>query len=101
MRIKTHPGEVLREEFMTQWQITATKLSGYLNVPLSCITELLEEKRDVTADIAVRLGKFFETSPEFWINLQTQHDISKVQKEKAAEIDKIPTCELVATCSNS
>lgn len=100
MRIRTHPGEVLREEFMNPWQISANKLSSYLHVPLSRITEIVKEKRGVTADTATRLAKFFGTSPEFWINLQTQHELSKIQAEKSAEISKIPNCKSVGACPN-
>ena len=100
MRIKTHPGEVLREEFMVPWQISANKLSGYLRVPLSRITEIVREQRGVTADTATRLAKFFGTSAEFWLNLQAQHDLSKIQAEKEAELDTIPSCESVSACTN-
>ncbi|MBL3582640.1 HigA family addiction module antitoxin [Oleidesulfovibrio alaskensis] len=98
MRIKTHPGEVLREEFMVPMKLSASKLSGYLGVPLSRITEIVNEKRGVTVDTAVRLAKFFGTSSEFWINLQTQHDLSKVRSEKQPEIQRIPTCKEVSAC---
>ncbi|GFM37716.1 HigA family addiction module antitoxin [Desulfovibrio psychrotolerans] len=98
MRIKTHPGEVLREEFMVPFKLSASKLSGYLGVPLSRITEIVNEKRGVTADTAVRLAKFFGNSSEFWINLQVQHDLSKVNSEKQPEIKRIPNCHEVAAC---
>lgn len=98
MRIKTHPGEILREEFMQPWNISANKLSGFLRVPLSRITEIVNEKRSVTADTAIRLAKFFGTSPEFWLNLQTQHDLSKAQAKHFAELNSIPSCESVGAC---
>jgi addiction module HigA family antidote len=98
MRIKTHPGKVLREEFMVPHKLSASKLSGYLGVPLSRITEIAAEKRGITADTAVRLAKFFGTTPEFWTNLQTQHDLSKVQNTKTPEIGRIPRCQEVAAC---
>ena len=93
MRIKTHPGKVLHEEFMQPWSISANKLSGFLRVPLSRITEIVNEKRSVTADTAIRLAKFFGTSPEFWLNLQTQHSLSKALAKNLAEIDSIPSYE--------
>ncbi|GFM34189.1 HigA family addiction module antitoxin [Desulfovibrio subterraneus] len=98
MRIKTHPGEVLREEFMVPFKLSASRLSGYLGVPLSRITEIVNEKRGVSADTAVRLAKFFGNSSEFWINLQVQHDLSKVNSEKQTEIKRIPNCHEVAAC---
>lgn len=80
--------------------LSASKLSGFLGVPLSRITEIVNEKRGVTADTAVRLAKFFGTSSEFWLNLQSRHDISKVRNEKAIEIQRIPTCKelKIANC---
>lgn len=77
-------------------QLSADNLSKYLGVPLSRITEIIKETRGITADTATRLAKFFGTSPEFWLNLQAQHDLSKIQFEKTAEMDAIPSCASVA-----
>ncbi|SKA81801.1 HigA family addiction module antitoxin [Desulfobaculum bizertense] len=97
-RITTHPGEILKEEFMVPYELSASKLSGYLGVPLSRITEIVREKRGVSADTAIRLAKFFGTTPEFWTNLQARHDFSKIQAEKKTELQRIPTCQEVGAC---
>ncbi len=89
MRIRTHPGEVLREEFLTPLGITAHALSLEIKVPASRISEIVKEKRSVTADTALRLAKFFGTSPDFWLNLQKNYDISVAMQTKAKEVEHI------------
>jgi antitoxin HigA-1 len=76
-RINTHPGEVLREEFLLPLGMSARSLAREIHVPPNRITGIANETRDVSADTAVRLGKFFGTSAEFWLNLQTAYDLAK------------------------
>jgi antitoxin HigA-1 len=76
-RINTHPGEVLREEFLLPLGMSARALAREIDVPANRITGIANEARDVSADTAVRLGKFFGTSAEFWLNLQTAYDLAK------------------------
>lgn len=78
--------------------LLVSMVSGYLGVPLSRITEIVREKRGVSADTAIRLAKFFGTTPEFWTNLQARHDFSKIQAEKKTELQRIPTCQEVGAC---
>ena len=85
-RIKTHPGEVLREEFMVPLGLSANKLAEMLDVPHNRISDIVREKRSVTANTALRLARCFGTTPEFWMNLQTAYDVSKAEKECGAEI---------------
>lgn len=80
MRIRTHPGEVLREEFMAPLDLSANSLAMALRVPATRIGEIVREKRGVTADTALRLARYFGTSPEFWLNLQQAHDLSLAQQ---------------------
>jgi addiction module HigA family antidote len=80
-RIDTHPGEILREEYLIPMEMSARALARALNVPPNRITQIIAEKRDVTADTAIRLARAFDTSPEFWLNLQLAHDLSKAQAE--------------------
>jgi addiction module HigA family antidote len=86
MRVKTHPGEILREEFLKPFGMSANALATALQVPSNRITEILRGRRDVSADTAMRLARCFGTSPEFWLNLQTAHDLSKVAAERGREI---------------
>ncbi len=86
MRIKTHPGEVLREEYMAPLGLSANALATALRVPATRIGEIIKESRAVTADTALRLARYFGTSPQFWLNLQSGHDLSKVETETGAQI---------------
>ncbi len=87
MRIKTHPGEVLSEEFMKPKGLSANKLGRLIGVPANRITELVRARRNMTADTALRLGQCFNTTPEFWMNLQTAYDISRMRVDRGAKID--------------
>jgi len=78
VRIRTHPGEVLREEFMAPLHLSANALARELHVPPNRITAILstERPRAVTSDTALRLARYFRTSPQFWMNLQAAYDLS-------------------------
>jgi addiction module HigA family antidote len=78
-RMRTHPGEVLREEYVVPLGLSARALAKSLGVPANRITEIMRGERDVSADTAIRLGRYFGTEPRFWLNLQAAHDISKAQ----------------------
>jgi antitoxin HigA-1 len=75
-RIRTHPGEVLRKEYLVPLGMSARALAKALNVPANRITEIMRGERDVSADTAIRLGKYFRTDPRFWLNLQAAYDLS-------------------------
>lgn len=89
MRIKTHPGEILNEEFLIPLGISSHYLSKQLNLSPSRIAEIIKGKRGITANTAIRLAKFFGTSSQFWLNLQTEYDISKELQYNINEFDKI------------
>jgi addiction module HigA family antidote len=80
-RLRTHPGEVLREEYLVPLGMSARALSKALGVPANRITEIMRGERDVSADTAIRLGRYFRTDPRFWLNLQSAYDLSKAQIE--------------------
>ena len=80
-----HPGEILREEFMKPMGISQNALAIALHIPVTRIGEIVHERRGITADTALRLGKYFGTTSEFWMNLQTQYDLGKTFKEKKKE----------------
>jgi addiction module HigA family antidote len=71
-----HPGEVLREEFLAPLSLTAYALAKRCQVPRTRIERLVREEVPITADTALRLGRAFNTGPEFWMNLQTLYDLS-------------------------
>ena len=89
-RIMTHPGEVLREEFMVPLGLSANALARDLHVPPNRITAIIarEDPRAVTPDTALRLSRYFGTTPEFWLNLQTAFDLSRAHAASAARIEK-------------
>jgi addiction module HigA family antidote len=80
-RIRTHPGEVLREEYLGPLGMSARALAKELGVPANRVTEIMRGERDVSADTAIRLGRYFETDPRFWLNLQAAYDLSKAEKQ--------------------
>jgi addiction module HigA family antidote len=69
------PGEILLEEFMVPLGISQNRLAGDIDVPVSRIAEIVRGKRAITADTALRLGEYFRTSPEMWMNLQASYDM--------------------------
>jgi antitoxin HigA-1 len=78
-RVRTHPDEVLREEFLAPLGMSSHQLAAAIDVPPNRISEIVLENRSVTADTALRLAKHFNTTPEFWMNLQSAHDLSKAR----------------------
>jgi antitoxin HigA-1 len=79
-RLRTHPGEVLREEYLVPLGLSARALAKALDVPPNRLTEIMRGTRDVTADTAIRLGRYFGTDPRFWLNLQAAYDLSKAER---------------------
>ena len=81
-----HPGEILLEEFMKPLALTARQLSADIDVPPSRISEIINQRRPITADTALRLGLFFSMEPEFWMNLQAEFDIRQAKRLLLKEI---------------
>lgn len=86
-----HPGEVLQEEFLLPFGITAYKLAKDIGIPQNRISALLKGNRRITADTALRLSKYFGTSAKFWLGLQDDYDLEAEQFAKAESIAAIPT----------
>ena len=84
-----HPGEILKEEFLIPMGISAYKLSKSIGVQQTRISLIIKGERGITADTAMRLSKYFGTTPEFWMNLQREHDLRKVKSEIQDIIDGI------------
>ena len=84
-RLPTHPGRILRNELKAR-KLSANKLALSLGVPSGRVTDILNGKRTVTADIAIRLGLFFGNSPQFWMNLQTKYNLAVTEYDKGSEI---------------
>jgi len=85
-----HPGEILREEYLHPLNLSAGALAKKLRVPRTRIERLVAETTPVTTDSALRLAKFFDTTPEFWMSMQTAYDLARASKALAGELDAIP-----------
>jgi addiction module HigA family antidote len=90
-----HPGEILADEL---WElgVTPTELARQLNVPTNRITQIIQGKRGITGDTALRLGHWFRTSPQFWLNLQAAYDIRVAEAKVAEQIEHLPRKPAVA-----
>ena len=88
-RIRTHPGEILREEFLHPLGMSARALAAEIGVPANRLTEVAAGRRAVSADTAIRLGKYFGNDPRFWLNLQAAYDLSKA--EALTDYSRVPT----------
>ncbi len=85
-----HPGEILADE-LEELVITPTELARQLSVPANRITQIIQGKRAITGDTALRLGHWFGTSAQFWLNLQSAYDIKVAQSVSGNEIKQLPT----------
>jgi len=83
-----HPGEILREEFMTPLGLSANRLALDLRVPATRIHAIINGKRDITPDTAMQLARYFGTSVEVWLNLQMRYDLEKAEDENRARVDR-------------
>jgi addiction module HigA family antidote len=84
-----HPGEILREEFLVPLGISAYRLSKDIKVPQTRISQILKEKRSLTADTAIRLSRYFGNSVKFWLGLQEHYDIEEAERLKSKEFNSI------------
>ncbi len=88
-----HPGEVLREEFLKPLKLTPYAVAAKIGVPRTRVERLSREEAPVTADTALRLGKFFKTTAAFWMNMQAQYDLETAEDKIAPQIKKIVSHE--------
>lgn len=83
-----HPGEVLREEFLKPLRISPTALAHSLHVPESTIADILREHGGMTAETAIRLGRYFNTSAQFWMNVQAEYALATAYAEVGEKIER-------------
>ena len=83
-----HPGEILLEEFLRPMGISQYRLAKDISVPPRRINEIVHRKRAITADTALRLGRFFGMSPQFWLNIQNRYDLEITEDMLSARLDK-------------
>lgn len=87
MTLVSHPGRLMKRELAAR-SLNANRLSLDIGVPSGRITDILNGRRSITADSAVRLGRYFGNGAQFWLDLQSQHDIAVVERDRGAEIAK-------------
>jgi len=90
-RPPTHPGEILREEFLAPMEITQRQLANAIHVPYQRVNELVNQRRGVTPETALRLAKFFGMSADFWLTLQIRWDLYKAQSTESEQLRSIET----------
>jgi antitoxin HigA-1 len=89
MKLKPiHPGEILREEFMAPYGLNSHKLAIALRVSAPTVYQIVNEVRPITIPVAFRLARFFSTTPEFWINLQTEFEIRKARNVEERQVNR-------------
>jgi addiction module HigA family antidote len=84
-----HPGEVLREEFLGPMKLTAYAVARACGVPRTRVERLAREETPITADTALRLARYFGTTPEFWMGMQAQYDLERAEDEVAGDLRRI------------
>ncbi|MGN0878649.1 MAG: HigA family addiction module antitoxin [Oligosphaeraceae bacterium] len=92
--INPHPGEILLEEFLKPLALSQSRLAIELRVPCHRINEIIHGRRGITADTALRLAKFFGTTPDFWLKLQQSHDLTAAQESLQSELSHIRQFEV-------
>jgi addiction module HigA family antidote len=83
-----HPGETLREDYLKPLGMSVNKLALELRVPATRMTEIVNGRRGITADTALRLARYFDTTAKFWLNLQASYDLAKASEIRLAEIER-------------
>ncbi|HEY2118420.1 MAG TPA: HigA family addiction module antitoxin [Candidatus Acidoferrum sp.] len=83
-----HPGEILREEFIVPFGLNPNKLALALRVAPPSVYEIVKEERGISAEMALRLARYFGTTPEFWVNLQAHYDLSVSRREAQSKINR-------------
>jgi antitoxin HigA-1 len=86
--VRPHPGEILLEEYMQPLSLSANALALALRVPANRILDIATQKRGIATDTAMRLARYFNTSAQFWLNMQQSHDLSRARLEVSAKIER-------------
>ncbi len=84
-----HPGEILREEYLIPLEISINRLARDIGVPPGRISEIVNGKRGISADTALRLGRYFKVTPELWMGLQTEYDLRVARRTMGKEIERL------------
>lgn len=84
-----HPGDILKHQFLDELNISAYRLAKEIDVSESLVSQIINGKKSMSVDLAIRLGRYFNTSPELWINIQRRYDLVELQTKNKAEYKKI------------
>ncbi len=90
-----HPGEILKEEFLIPYNISAYKLARETKTPPTRISQILKGRRSITTDTALRFSRFFGTTPDFWLGLQMEYDLREELSQKSMELNTIKPLESI------
>ncbi len=94
VRPSTHPGIILKEEFAQPLGLTQAKMAHDLSVGIKTLSELYNEKRGISALMALKLARYFGTTPQFWMNLQDNYDLYEAYKKTSYKVDRVPVLEI-------
>jgi antitoxin HigA-1 len=92
-----HPGAVLREDYLAELGMSANALAKALSVPAPRVNDIVRERRGISADTALRLARYFDTTPQFWLNLQTAYDLRLTQTSAGRRIEREVATRLATT----
>lgn len=90
-----HPGEMLKEEFLVPLEISQSALAKSLHTSFRAINELVNGKRGITTEMALKLSRYFGTSAQLWLNLQNEYDLYKTMQKKGSDINTIEQCDKI------
>lgn len=88
-RMPTHPGQILKEDFLEPLGLSQTQLARELNTTFRTINEIINEKRSISPEMAIKLSRYFGTSAEVWLNLQNQYDLYRIKIKKQKTLEEI------------
>jgi addiction module HigA family antidote len=92
-----HPGEILREEFIVPYCLSMNRMAMDLRVPVTWVADIVNERRGITVDTALRFARYFKNTASFWMNLQTRYDLEVAEDETGAKVERgVRTQELDA-----
>jgi addiction module HigA family antidote len=91
-REPTHPGKILNEDFLKPLGLSQTRLAKELNTTFRTVNEIINEKRNISPEMAIKLSRYFGTSAELWLNLQNQYDLYRIKTKKPGIIKGIRPC---------
>lgn len=94
-RNPTHPGKILYEDFLTPLGLSQSALAKAIGTTFRTVNEIINERRNISPEMALKLSRYFGTTAELWLNLQNQYDLYRVRTKKTAILDRIKPCDRI------